>query len=190
MVCSSSAWGCQPRAGAAEPGNAGASESRFNKTEDDETVLRVAYYNVGLQQTAMDTKPSSRAEGCCRHLANDIAESFRKHRLHLLCLCELGEHGIGLQGCKNMGRDTQHDLLELIVDMANEDLTGGASEPAAGGASEPADQVELVAAEYPTYAAIKRHGSKLTVEEVLIHGGLDTRPGDRPDHTMMTLRCR
>ena len=62
MVCSSSAWGIQPRAGAAEPGNAGASESGNNKTEDDETVLRVAYYNVGLQQTVMDTKSPEKAK--------------------------------------------------------------------------------------------------------------------------------
>ena len=43
---------------------------------------------------------------------------------------------------------------------------------------------------HPTYAAIKRHDSKLTVEEILFHCGLDTRPGQRPDRTMMTLNCR
>ena len=66
--------------------------------------------------------------------------------------------------------------------MANEDLTGGASEPA--------DQAELIAGQYPTYAARKCHDSKLAVEEILFHCGLDRRPGERPDRTRMTLNCR
>ena len=37
---------------------------------------------------------------------------------------------------------------------------------------------------------MKRRGSKLAVEEVLFHCGLDRRPGIRPDRTMMTLNCR
>ena len=70
------------------------------------------------------------------------------HRLDLLCLCELGEHEIGLQGRKNLGCRSQNDLLKLIVNMANEDLQGGASEPAV--------QVELLSGQYPTYAALRR----------------------------------
>ena len=70
--------------------------------ENDETVVRVAFYNVGIQQAHLDTKSFKRAEKRCRALANDIAEGFRKHRLELLCLCELGEHEIGLQGRKNL----------------------------------------------------------------------------------------
>jgi len=190
MVCSSSAWGIQPRAGAAEPGNAGASESGINKTEDDETVLRVAYYNVGLQQTVMDTKSPEKAKTRCLSLALVIANAFTKHFLDILCLCELGEHGKGLQGRKNMGCETQHDLLSFIVDLVNEDLCRGASEPAAGGAPEPVVQVQLITGRHPTYAVIRRLDSKLTVEEVVIHCGLDTRSGQRLDRTMMTLNCK
>ena len=97
--------------------------------------------------------------------------TMKMHRLHLLCLCELGENGIGLQRRKSMNCDTHHELLKLIVDMANQDWTDDAGQ-------------------HPTYAAIKRHDSKLTVEEILFHCGLDTRPGQRPDRTMMTLNCR
>ena len=66
--------------------------------------------------------------------------------------------------------------------MANEDLKGGAPEPAL--------QLELVSGQYPTYAAMKRHGSELAVEEVFFHCGQDRRPGRRPDRTMMALSCR
>ena len=49
--------------------------------------------------------------------------------------------------------------------MANEDLQGGALEHAV--------QVELVSGQYPTYAAMKRRKSKLAVEELLFHCGMD-----------------
>ena len=58
----------------------------------------------------------------CRALAHDAAEGFRKHCLDLLCLCELGEHEIGLQGRKNLCCNTQNDLLELVVEWANDEL--------------------------------------------------------------------
>ena len=95
---------------------------------------------------------------------------------------ELGEHEIGLHGRKYLRCESQDDLLRLIVRMANEDLEGGATEPAV--------QVELVSGQYPTYAAMKRRGSKLAVAEVLFHCGLDRRPGRRPDRTMMTSPSR
>ena len=80
-------------AAAAEPGAAA-----LTVVEDDATVLRVAFYNVGMQQSALDSKKSDRAAKRCRALAHDIAEGFRMHRLDLLCLCELGEHEICLHG--------------------------------------------------------------------------------------------
>ena len=107
--------------------------------------------------------------------------AFRKHRLVLLCMCELGERGVGLQCRKNLRCESQHDLLRLIVRMANEDLEGGAPD---------AVQVELVSGQYPTHAATERRGSKLAVGEVLLHCGLDKRPGRRLDRTMMTFYCR
>ena len=62
--------------------------------------------------------------------------------MELLCLCELGEHEIGLQGRKNLGCASQVHLLEMLVDMANEDLKGGARESAV--------QIELVSGQHPT----------------------------------------
>ena len=138
--------------------------------------------NVGILQSALDTKTSERPEKRCRTLANDIAEGLGKHRLELLCLCELGEHEIGLQSRKNLRCESQDDLLRLIVRVANEDLQGGAPEPAV--------EVELASDQHPTYAAMKRRGPKLSVEAVFFHGGLDRKPGKRPDRTMMTLHCR
>ena len=88
--------------------------------------------------------------GCekkCMALAQDSADAFQKHRLDLLCLCELGEHTIGLHGRKNLSCDTQAELLQWVVRMANR-LLGGASEPA-----------ELVSGDHPTYAVIRRRGS-------------------------------
>jgi len=190
MVARSSAWGRQPRAGAAEPGIAGAAEPGFNTTVDDETVLRVAYYNVGILQTAMDTKHHERAKNRLLKLSLDIADAFTKHCLDIVCLCELGEHGKGLQGSKNFKRETQYDLLTFIVDLVNDDLSRGHSERAAGGASEPVVQVQLVSGRHPTYAVFRRRDSKLTVEDVLFHEGLDMRTGNRLDRTMMTLKCK
>ena len=95
---SSGAWDAPPSAGAAEPGAGG-----VTRVLDDEKILRVAFYNVGLQQSALNIKNRTTAEQRCEMLADDIAEGFRKHRLDLLCLCELGEHEIGLQGRKNLG---------------------------------------------------------------------------------------
>ena len=166
-----------PGAGAVEPG-----ADAVTIVENDATVLRVAFYNVGLQQQELSTRKRAPAEERCRNLAHDIAEGFRKHRLDLLCLCELGEHGIGLQGVKHLECPSQDALLQLIVRMASADDQGGAGEPAV--------QVELVSGQHATYAAMKRRGSKLAVEAVLFHQGLDTRRGDRFDRTMMTLNCR
>ena len=121
----------------------------------------------GMQQSALDSRTADRAEQRCRALAHDIDEGFRKHHLELLCLCELGEHEIGLQGRKNLGCRSQNGLLNLLVHMASEDLDGGASESAV--------QVELLSGQYPTYAALKRREPKLAVEAILFHCGLGRR---------------
>ena len=91
-------------------------------------------------------------------------------------MCELGEHTIGLDGRKILKCRTQKDLIMLIVKMANEDLQGGASEPAA--------QVELLSGEYPTYAALRRLGSKLEVDN---SGSISGWMEDEED--MLTARC-
>ena len=74
------------------------------------------------------------------------------HRLDLLCLHELGKHEVGLQGRKHMDCNSQEDLLQLIVNMANEDLQGGASEPAV--------QVGLLSGQYPTHASLPSSSHK------------------------------
>ena len=102
--------------------------------------------------------------------------------MDLLCACELGEHEIGIQGRKNLGCNTQNDLLVLIVDLANAELQFDGSKTVV--------RVELLSGAYPTYAALKRHESKLVVDEILFHCGLDTRPISLPARTMMTLHCR
>ena len=178
---SSSVWNVRNDAGAEEPGVAA-----VTVVEDDETVLRVAFYNIGLQQSALDTKKRAVAEARCQALARDIAEGFRRHRLDLLCLCEVGEHDIGLHGQKNLNCDSQEQLLELVAQMATTELRSGALEPAV--------QVELLSGQYPAYAAMQRRGSVLAVEGVMEHRGLDTRPlmpgQGRYDRTMITLNCR
>ena len=98
-----------------------------------------------------------------------------------MCMCELGEHEIGLKGHKHMGCERQNDLMELIVNMVNEDLDDGALEPAV--------RVELLSGQYPSYAALRRRDSELAVEQIFFHRKLDMRPGNRPDRTMMTLNC-
>ena len=90
------------------------------------------------------------------------------HRLEFLCLCELGEHEIGLHGRKHLDCSSQEDLLKLIVHMANEDLQGGASEPAI--------QVEQLAGQYPSCATFVRRESKLAVENIVpLRAGYKTR---------------
>ena len=56
-AATSTVWDVQPGAGAAEPG-----ASALTMVENDETVFRAAFYNVGIQQSALDTKTSERAE--------------------------------------------------------------------------------------------------------------------------------
>ena len=167
----------QESAGAPEPGAAAVTVE-----EDDEAVLSAAFYTVGLQQSALDAKKARPAQAHCQNLARDIAKAFQLHRLDVLCLCELGEHGIGLQGSRHMGCGTQEELLQQITAMVNDDFRGDAPELAA--------HIQLVSGEHAAYAAFKRRGSMLAVEEVVFHTGLDTRPGDRRcDRTMLTLNC-
>ena len=55
-ACSSTVWDVQPGAGAADHGTVA-----VTVVENDETVLRVAFYNVGMQQSALDSMKSDRA---------------------------------------------------------------------------------------------------------------------------------
>ena len=117
----------------------------------------------------------------------DVVTAFKKHKLQLLLLCELGEHEIGLEGRMHFQCDTQLKLMEMVTAEVN-----GAFEQEDSGAPEPAaPRVTLVAGEYPSYAAIKLDEDDLVVVDNCWHCGLDGRPhktqGD--DRTMLTLTC-
>ena len=60
----STVWNVERGAGAQEPGAAG-----VTVVQNDETVLRVAFYNVGIQQSDLNTKKG--------HLHNDAAKIWR-----------------------------------------------------------------------------------------------------------------
>ena len=51
----------------------------------------------------------------------------------------------------------QDDLLRLIVRIVNENITDSATESAV--------RRELLSGQYPTYAAMRRRGSKLAMED-------------------------
>ena len=106
-----------------------ADDARVSQTNEDETTLRVAFYNVGMMQTSLESYSRDKSEQRCIDLADDIAAGFRLRHLHLLLLCELGEHCIGVQGRLRLNCQTQEELLGLIVDITNEKLSDGAEEP-------------------------------------------------------------
>ena len=82
------------------------------QARDGET-LKLAWYNVGFQNKTMEGKLGV---GKMQSLARDIREAFSKHNLDVLCLCELGEHTIGLHTVKNWKGSNQEDILkELLV---------------------------------------------------------------------------
>ena len=179
------------RPGAAEPG-AASNISKTNSQEttgaptlirvkNDDTWIRVAFYNVGLQQSDLNCDKKS-AEIRCQALAHDIAEAFTRHSLDLLCLCTLGDPEIGLEGKMNLRCNTQKILLEMILGMVSMDR-------------QPHVEVELISGQYPSYAAMKRRGSQPTVENVTLHRRLDKRAlefdrfEERSDRAMLTLNC-
>ena len=77
-AASSTVWDTKPCAGAAEPGAGG-----LSKTEDDETVLRVAYYNVGMLQTALDSKYSARSK---KNVAEIWQVTLLNHSGSIVCI--------------------------------------------------------------------------------------------------------
>ena len=72
-----------------------------------DNALRVAFYNVGLLQSALNHPKRKRAQERIDLLVKDVVTAFKKHKLQLLLLCELGEHEIGLEGRKHFQCDTR-----------------------------------------------------------------------------------
>ena len=104
-----------------------------------------------------------------------------KHHLDLLCLCELGEHEIGLEGAKNLQCRSQEALLGHITDVVNSELRQlvEAARQERNLQGEQVEvglvEVELVSGQHATYAAIRRCDSRLAVEDVIFHERLDPR---------------
>ena len=71
-------------------------------------IQTVGFYNVGIQQTALQNQRKAVVEERLRQLANDIANCFHNHRLDMLAICELGGHTGGLSAAKHFPElDTQ-----------------------------------------------------------------------------------
>ena len=76
-----------------------------------DNALREAFYNVGLLQSALNHQNKKRAQERIDLLVKDVVTAFKKHKLQLLLLCELGEHEIGLQSRKHFQCNTQEELM-------------------------------------------------------------------------------
>ena len=72
-----------------------AAESPLLKLSDNAPKLAVGFYNVGIQYTEFGGKNWKQKE---TRLASDLVKAFDTHKLDILCLCELGELGVGLKG--------------------------------------------------------------------------------------------
>ena len=59
-------------------------------------LLTVGFYNVGIQQIALESRWMARVEERLWQLADDIANAFHNHGLNILAVCELGGHLRGL----------------------------------------------------------------------------------------------
>ncbi len=105
-----SGWGAaQP---ASPPG--GAAQPTFFQLPADACELTVAYYNVGIPLLQVGTKSWRRKEAA---LVADIDKAVNMHAVDILCLCELGEVGVGI-GSKLRGGDVSDWLRELLADSA------------------------------------------------------------------------
>ena len=166
------------RTEASEPGDSCA----ITEIEEDADVLRVAFYNVGLPQSALDATQRSQAEERLHLLCDDIMDAFTEHKLDTLLLCGLGENEVGLRGSTHFNCPSQAALLRMIVRRVNKALVDSGASASVCGAHEPALQVELVAGLCPTFAAMKRCESKLEIDEQLYVSRLD--------YIMMIANCR
>ena len=80
--------------GAAQPTFAElAAQTTFAELPDNAAQLTVAFYNVGIQGSELGGKIWRTKEP---RLKADILKAFNTHVLDILCLCELGELGVGI----------------------------------------------------------------------------------------------
>ena len=57
---------------------------RVDRIESNDALLRLGFYNVGIQQSMLDNLTRRKAELRLDRLATDIADSFITHELDLL----------------------------------------------------------------------------------------------------------
>ena len=57
---------------------------RVDRIESNDHLLRIGFYNVGIQQSMLETKKKPAADKRLDRLARDIADSFDTHDLDLL----------------------------------------------------------------------------------------------------------
>ena len=97
--------------------------------ESADDLFYVGFYNVGLQQSALEKSNLAKSASRLQWRCDDIGNAFRDHKLDLLGLCELGQHLKGIHGQMHFKAETQEELMELVVDriIANK---VGSSEPA------------------------------------------------------------
>jgi len=72
-----------------------AAETLLMELSDNAPRLTVGFYNVGIQCAEFGGKHWKQKED---RLASDLVNAFGTHKLDILCLCELGELGVGLSG--------------------------------------------------------------------------------------------
>ena len=77
-------------------------------------IQTVGFYNVGIQQTALENRRKAVVEERLRQVANDIANCFHNHRLDIFAICKLGGHTRGLSAKMHFpDLDTHKKITEV-----------------------------------------------------------------------------
>ena len=91
-----------------------AAQTTFSELPAHIAQLTVGFYNVGIQVSELSGKKWSTKQS---HLKADIIKAFDTHVLDILCLCELGELGVGIAaGLPDHNVDAW--MTELLKDSA------------------------------------------------------------------------
>ena len=106
-------------------------------------ACKIGFYNVGLTDLMINGYKQQQSQVYSERLAQDLVIAFNEFRMHMLCLCELGEHEVGL--------DKQESFLKDIVSRVNKDG------PA---------RVRLESGQHPTYAVFIRDDPSVKITAV------------------------
>ena len=91
-----------------------AAQTTFSELPANIAQLTVGFYNVGIQFSELSGKKWSTKQS---HLKADIIKAFDTHVLDILCLCELGELGVGI-AAGLPDRNVDAWMTELLRDSA------------------------------------------------------------------------